>query len=125
MAEGGCWRKERHDYLSVPLWVRENSIVAQGIEAENASYSFENNLELQVFELQTEAKTVVYQNGQPVCSLSLKKNGEKTEGILQGDGEVKIRFVNRKLRAVQGADMKIDGKDTVITMKEGKFVCEV
>lgn len=38
---------------------------------------------------------------------------------------MKIRFVNRKLRAVQGADMKIDGKDTVITMKEGKFVCEV
>ncbi|MFR5058951.1 hypothetical protein [Faecalimonas umbilicata] len=31
-------------------------MIAQGIEAENASYSFKNNLELQVFELQTEAK---------------------------------------------------------------------
>ena len=77
-----------------------------------------NNLELQVFELQTEAKTVVYQNGRPVCSLSLKKNGEKIEGVLQGEGNVKIRFVNRKLRAVQGADVKIDGNDTVITMKQ-------
>ena len=56
------------------------------------------SLELQVFELQTEAKTVVYQNGRPVCSLSLKKNGEKIEGVLQGEGNVKIRFVNRKLR---------------------------
>lgn len=125
VSEGGCWRREHHDYLSVPLWVRENSMIAQGIEAENASYSFKNNLELQVFELQTEAKTVVYQNGRPVCSLSLKKNGEKIEGVLQGEGNVKIRFVNRKLRAVQGADVKIDGNDTVITMKAGEFVCEV
>ena len=52
-------------------------MIAQGIEAENASYSFKNNLELQVFELQTEAKTVVYQNGRPVCSLSLKKKWRK------------------------------------------------
>ena len=125
VAEGGCWRKEHQDYLSVALWVRENSIIAQGIEAENASYSFENNLELQVFELQTEAKTVVYQNGQPVCTLSLKKNGEKTEGVLQGEGEVKIRFVNRKFQSVQGADVKSDGNDTDITMEAGKFVCEV
>ena len=125
VSEGGCWRREHHDYLSVPLWVRENSMIAQGIEAENASYSFKNNLELQVFELQTEAKTVVYQNGRPVCSLSLKKNGEKIEGVLQGEGNVKIRFVNRKVRAVQGADVRIDGNDTVITMKAGEFVCEV
>lgn len=33
----------------------------------------------------------------------------KIEGVLQGEGNVKIRFVNRKLRAVQGADVKIDG----------------
>ncbi len=31
IAEGGAWRTERHDYLSIPLWARADSVVAAGV----------------------------------------------------------------------------------------------
>ena len=45
IAQGGCWRKEKHSYLSIPLWVRENSIVPTGVPfPENVQYSFKDNV---------------------------------------------------------------------------------
>ena len=34
--EGGRWYKEKHGYLSIPLYVREGSIVAMGARDDNA-----------------------------------------------------------------------------------------
>ena len=31
IVEGGAWRTERHDYLSIPLWARADSVVAAGV----------------------------------------------------------------------------------------------
>ncbi len=113
---GGCWRKEIHGYLSIPLWVRENSIVAAGIEHNNVNYEFEGNLELQVFALKEKACTTVYQDQIEVLHAEFVKNGEQIDGTLS-DG-AKVRFVNCILKSVQGAEMEIDGNDTVLTAEK-------
>ena len=125
--KGGCWRKEKHDYLSIPLWVRENSIVATGINHERVDYSFKDNLELKVFALEDKAETTVYQAQQEVVTLSLQKAGEKITGKLQGVSGCKVRLVNCKAKSITGATMETDGNDTVITVDATakEFVCEV
>ena len=84
-----------------------------------------NNLELQVFELQTEAKNrgiPEWTAGmQSVSEEKWRKNRRSPAGRRKRENSLR----KQELRAVQGADVKIDGNDTVITMKAGEFVCEV
>lgn len=48
---GGTWRKEKHDYFSLPLYVRENSIIAVGPGRDRPDYDFADGVELHIFEL--------------------------------------------------------------------------
>lgn len=124
---GGCWRKEKHEYLSIPLWVRENSIVATGINHERVDYDFAYNLEMKVFALQDKAETTVYQKGEEVLTLSLEKKDGKITGKVQGKSGCKVRLVNCTITNVTGAKMERDGADTIIMAKGSgeEFVCEV
>lgn len=125
-AEGGCWRTEKHDYLSVPLWARENSIIPTGIKAERADYKFSGNMELKVFALKDKAQTYVYQNREETARLELVREGADIRGNAAGMAGCTVRFVNCILTGVQGAAAETEGNDTVITVeKDGTFTCTV
>ena len=126
-AKGGSWRKEHHDYLSVPLWVRENSIIPIGTCDDRVDYIFEGNLELQAFEIQGQAETSVYQNGKEILHLQLSREESCIIGKSCGLKEYKVRLVNCIVKNVQGAEFEIVGNDTVLTVKDlaEEFVCEV
>lgn len=86
--EGGIWRQEQHDHLSIPLYVRPNSIVALGNETNRPDYDYADGVELHAFALQDghEASTVVYnQQGQPELQVAIQHDGKKltirTEGV--------------------------------------------
>ena len=124
-ATGGIWRTENHVYLSIPLWVKENSIVATGIEHGTVNYTFAGNLELKVFELKNKAETNVYQAEKEVLKAVFEREGNKITGNVTAGA--KIRFANCIVKNIEGAKMEIDGKDTVVTVSENgaTFVCEV
>lgn len=42
--EGGCWKKEKYDYFSLPLFIRPNSILAIGEKQEQVSYEYKKNV---------------------------------------------------------------------------------
>jgi alpha-D-xyloside xylohydrolase len=48
---GGKWRKENYDFMSLPLFVRENSILAVGHNNNVPDYDFANEVELKLFEI--------------------------------------------------------------------------
>lgn len=48
---GGKWRKENYDFMSLPLFVRENSILAVGNNNNVPDYDFANEVELKLFEI--------------------------------------------------------------------------
>ncbi|HBM80222.1 MAG TPA: alpha-xylosidase, partial [Clostridiaceae bacterium] len=76
--EGGCWRKEIHDYLSMPLMVRPNSIIAIGSENRKPDYDYVDRVTLHVFELQDKstASTIIYNiNGQAELTVSISRMG--------------------------------------------------
>lgn len=115
---GGVWRQEYHDYLSVPLWVRPDSILATGISFQDAAYDFKENLELKVYALETRAETVVYQAGKELARAVFEKDGKTVRGHVTGGTGCKVRLVNCVLTDPEGAVMEICGKDTVITVGE-------
>lgn len=53
---GGKWRKENYDFMSLPLFVRENSILAIGNNNNVPDYDFANEVELKLFEIADGAK---------------------------------------------------------------------
>jgi len=52
--EGGTWRLEEHDYFSLPLYVRPNSIVAFGGVNSKPDYDYADGVNLHLFNLDEE-----------------------------------------------------------------------
>jgi alpha-D-xyloside xylohydrolase len=42
-ADGGAWRTERHDFSSLPLWVRENAVLVTRPGADRPDYDYADN----------------------------------------------------------------------------------
>lgn len=126
-AVGGVWRQEKHGYLSIPLWVRQNSAVAVGIECGRADYGFSGNLELKVFELQSRAEIPVYQGGKEIVRAAFERKEDRVYGRVTGAAGCRIRFVNCRLACGEGVNLEAQGKDTVIAVDENDmaFCCRI
>lgn len=147
IAEGGVWRTEHHDYLSIPLWARADSVVATGTCAEDGSkgadispeergglqsstegsgkasagaadYSFRGNLELRVFFLLSKAETTVYQENAEIVKAVFEREGTEIKGRVSGGKGCRVRLVGQRLSGIDGASMEIEGQDTVIGLEE-------
>lgn len=52
VVEGGTWISEKYDYNSLPLFVRQNSILAVNEQANRPDYDFSENVTFEIYELQ-------------------------------------------------------------------------
>jgi alpha-D-xyloside xylohydrolase len=59
VVEGGCWRREQVDYLSIPLWAAENSVIPVGGRDDRPDYDYAEGVTLNVFSLTDGAKVDV------------------------------------------------------------------
>ncbi|SEB87471.1 alpha-D-xyloside xylohydrolase [Paramicrobacterium humi] len=48
-ADGGVWRTETHGFDSIPLWVREGSVIPVGARADRPDYDYLDGLTVKVF----------------------------------------------------------------------------
>jgi alpha-D-xyloside xylohydrolase len=51
VAEGNCWQTETHNYFSLPLMARPNSIIAMGSNKCRPDYDYTDNIVFHLFEL--------------------------------------------------------------------------
>ncbi|RPI20613.1 MAG: alpha-xylosidase, partial [Chloroflexota bacterium] len=49
--EGGAWRREKVDFMSIPLWVPDNTVIPVGANAEKPDYDYAEGVTLHVFNL--------------------------------------------------------------------------
>lgn len=115
---GGEWITEKHDYLSIPLMVRENSIVIMGAHDDKPDYDYADGAEVRIYTLQDgkEAASVVYDMKQNVdLTVSAKKEGGKISIHTEGSKPYTIRLVNVKAASADGATVTVDGNDTLVT----------
>ena len=125
--EGGVWRKEHHDYMSIPLWARENTILPVNNGLKHAADSFEEGLELKVIGLKDHAETTVYEDQKEILKASVTKNDGKISVKAEGKHAFTLRFVNCTINSVQGAELAHDGSDSIVTVTDpsGEVICEL
>ena len=70
---GNVWREEHHDYHSIPLMVRENSIIPTNTNITCAADSYSEGMELRVYQVTDQASTVVLEGGKPVLMLTIDR----------------------------------------------------
>ncbi|MCB9159936.1 MAG: alpha-xylosidase [Caldilineaceae bacterium] len=72
VVQGGGWRREQHDYLSLPLLVRSNSAIVVGNEETRPDYDYTTGFTLRVY--------------------GMTDGGRAATAITDADGAVVVRF---------------------------------
>jgi alpha-D-xyloside xylohydrolase len=123
--EGGTWRNETHGYLSVPLWVRENTILPVSNGEKRAEDSYGEDILLKVFHLQDGAKTIVYEGQSEVLNIKMEVKDQKFFCHGVANHSYKIQFVNCIITKVEGAELVNKGSDSlvIVTDPSASIVC--
>ena len=110
-AEGGVWRKEKHGYLSIPLWVKAGSVIPVGKKYERAEYEFAGNLEFKVYGPVENVEFCVIQKGAEAARLRLAVEDGRLGGAIAGAKGCTVRLVDGIVDGVLTVDSvpKIDG----------------
>ncbi len=116
---GGKWYKEEHGYLSIPLYVKEGSIVAMGAVDNDPVYDYADGVTLKVYGVKDgkTAETVVY-NTENEVNLSAKvENIAGTYKIsVEASKAYKVVLVNAGAPAsVEGAEYTMDGSNVIMS----------
>jgi len=88
--EGPRWVKETHDYLSLPLLVRPNSVIPMGNHSDRPDYDFADGVTVQVYQLENgkqvraEIPTV---NGKIETSFEIRRDGNAIQIQRQGSSK--------------------------------------
>ncbi len=116
---GDRWYERTYDYLSIPMFARENSIIAKGSRDDRPDYDYADHVEFRIYELSGRAEAVVYERG----SVAAKLEGECCDGKLVFKAEARkpwtLRLINRHVNEVHNAAAEISGADTIITPENG------
>ena len=121
--EGCGWFTEKHSYLSIPLMVKENSIVALGAHDDKPDYDYGDGVELRIYALKDgkTAEAIVYGMDQAEeLSVFAKREGSQLHITVKTDKPYTIRLVNVTAASVSEGELQHDGNDTVL---QGRSFC--
>ncbi len=95
---GGKWYRESHDYFSLPVMVKENTILAIGNNESRPDYNFEESVKLKLYSLieNVEAKVEITDlNGVIARKVSAILRGDKIfVEVIGGDDNWSVEAVN-------------------------------
>ena len=123
--EGGRWYKEEHSYLSIPLMVRPNSIIAVGKDC-GPVYDYVDDVTFMAYELEdgSTVSTEVYNgSAEKKASISITKESARVTMKVESEKAYKVVLVNVKASGVEGAEFTIEGNNTMITANGNKEIC--
>ena len=101
---GGGWRRGQYDFFSLPLFVRENTILPVGSRADRPDYDYTDGLTLRLYQIADGAevaRTVCDTAGEPVLTAVARRTGDKID--------LTVRGAARDIRAEQvGTDCRMN-----------------
>ena len=123
--EGGKWYEEDCGYLSIPVFVRENSLLAVGKEANRPDYDYANEVMIKAYVLQEgkEVTTTVYNMDQQEDTVVTMKRENGTICIdVKATKPCKIVLVNQLVTEVVGKKFEVVGNDTEISCNGSEHI---
>jgi alpha-D-xyloside xylohydrolase len=122
--EGGTWFEESYDYLSLPLFVKENTILAVGSMDQGAVYNYAQAVTLKIYALTegVECNTVVYDE---LTKLAVKASAIKKNGCIlvkvESDLPYTLELINIKSDKVEtSGTVVVKANTTCITIAKGE-----
>ncbi len=120
---GGCWQYEKHDFMSIPLMVRPNSIIAIGSNNNVPDYDYLEGTTFHIFELSDRepATAIVYSmGGRAEGYIEAYRNGELVTVKAKGLKNFKVLMRNVKsISYLKGATFESDTLGSKLVPTEG------
>ena len=125
--EGGRYITEKHDYLSIPMLVKENSIIPVGVNDNIPNYDYGKDVTLQVFNL-LEGKESNVKIINEKCEVILEGKALKTNNTINFDINTKDNYsilLNGifEIEKVEGADFIKEEKGIKLIPKTHSIMC--
>lgn len=99
--EGSGWRRDRYDFLSLPLFVRENTILATGNRCDRADYDYCEGLTLTVYNLADGAEAacrVCGTGGQTQLEVTARRTGDTITVTARGAADLTVNQIGTDCR---------------------------
>lgn len=119
-AEKTGWRREAYDFFSLPLFVRENTLLAIGQRDDRADYVHEENVVLQLYALTDRAEcTVRNHKGEKAFSVCAVKEKDAVSIRVQGEAKgLRIQLVNvHAIKNLSGAAMQQHERGLILNVE--------
>jgi alpha-D-xyloside xylohydrolase len=108
--DGGQWRTERHDYMSLPLMVRPNTLIALGADESRPDYDYADGVTMHLFELEDghEASATVFDmRGQKDLEVLVRRDG-RVLTVQPGGARKPWRLCLRGMKKAHGEGGTVD-----------------
>lgn len=126
--QGGKWQEDHYDYFSLPLFVRENSIIPVGSNRKRPDYDYADRLTLHIFALNDRAETIVYDTeGEPVLEAQAVRRNRTITVTLDGrfnDLKICMRNVGR-IEHAEGAEIEDSKSDVFLRVKSNTVIITI
>lgn len=127
--EGGRWITEKHGYLSIPMMVKENSIIAVGANNTVPDYDFGKDVSLEVFEL-VDGKVANVEVLNKERELVLNATALRNENTIEFNVEAKdsysiiLRGIT-EVSNVEGASVELTEKGIKLIPTANRILCNI
>lgn len=122
------WHREEYGFESLPLFVRENTLLPLGDCEERADYDYEKNVTMRLYSLRDRARRTVYdRHGNEAFTVSAERTEStlciRVEGTAPG---LRIRLMGiPAVRTLSGARVEMEAGDVCLVDCEGEIRAEV
>lgn len=122
--EGGKWRREKYDFFSLPLFVRENTLLPIGSRDDVADYAHEENVILQVYALKgVSERCVRTSNGEKAFTVRTANTDGKVRIDIEGFAKgLRLQLVNvYEIKNMKGASIQENERGMILN-PEGNHI---
>ena len=124
--EGGKWFEKHYSYLEMPLFVKENSIIAISDTEDTPEYDYAEHVTYNIYALKTKAEAVVYNgNGEKDSSITAERRGDTIEITTNRTKPCWIKLMGLQVKSVEGAEHTIQNNNTLLIPKAAKITVEI
>ncbi|WP_036704763.1 TIM-barrel domain-containing protein, partial [Paenibacillus graminis] len=119
--QGGSWRKETHDFFSLPLFVRQNSLLATGSVDTRPDYDFADGVKFGLYSLEdgaATAATVRDIKGAPELTVKAERKGSTISVTAEGSGKP-FTLAVKDLGAIASVDGAEQADEATVRVNAG------